>query len=174
MSKLYPGVTHHRTVVILRQGLVLVHDELASAGSHEYSQTWHLAPNATPAGTAATLTATASGKPQLTITQADPEAISLQSFDGATGPMQGWYSSSYGSRRPSWALQYTRDGTTAGLRNPARRRPLRRPRARRSPNTPKRRPTRSKPASAAATGYVVSIPHDNAVAPTIASGGCPG
>ena len=89
MSKLYPGVTHHRTVIVLRQGLVLVHDELTSASSHEYSQTWHLAPNATPAGTAASLTATASGKPQLTVTQADPEGMSLQSFDGATEPDAG-------------------------------------------------------------------------------------
>ena len=30
VSKLYPGVTHHRTVVILRQGLVLVRDQLSS------------------------------------------------------------------------------------------------------------------------------------------------
>ena len=49
VSKLYPGVTHHRTVIILRQGLVLVDDELSSASTHEYSQTWHLSPTPRPA-----------------------------------------------------------------------------------------------------------------------------
>ena len=41
--------------------------------------------------------------------------MTLQSFDGATNPMQGWYSSSYGFKQPSWALQFTRDGTNAAL-----------------------------------------------------------
>ena len=115
VSRLYAGVTHHRTVVVLRQGLVLVHDELAGEARTNTARrgTWLRTP--APSGTAATLTATASGKPQLTITQANPTGIDLQSFDGATDPMQGWYSSSYGSKRPSWALQYTRDGTTAAF-----------------------------------------------------------
>ena len=37
----------------------------------------------------------------------------LQSFDGATDPMQGWYSSGYGFKQPSWALQFERHGTTS-------------------------------------------------------------
>ena len=173
VSKLYPGITHHRTVVVLRQGLVLVHDELVSASSHEYSQTWHLAPNATPAGTATSLTATASGKSQLTITQADPEGMSLQRFDGATGPMQGWYSSSYGSKRPSWALQYTRDGTSAGFGTLLASGPS----AGESATLTEHVEAESDTLEACVggtSGYVVSIPHDNAVAPTISAGGCPG
>ena len=40
-----PGVTHHRTIVVLRQGLVLVLDDQSSSDKpHEYAQTWHLAP----------------------------------------------------------------------------------------------------------------------------------
>ena len=173
VSKLYAGVTHHRVVVILRQGLVLVHDELTGAGPHEYSQTWHLAPNATPTGTAATLIATAGGKAQLRITQANPGAMSLQSFDGATGPLQGWYSSSYGSKRPSWALQYTRSATTAAFGTLLAAGPYAGESA-----------TLTEHAEAAAdtleacvganTGYVVTIPHDNTLPPTISPGGCPG
>ncbi len=173
VSRLYAGVTHHRAVVILRQGLVLVHDELSSGSSHEYSQTWHLAPNATPAGTAATLTATVSGKPQLRITQAEPEAMSLQSFDGATGPLQGWYSSSYGSKRPSWALQYTRHGTTAAFGTLLAAGPY----ASQSATLTEHTGTEADTLEACVggtTGYVVSIPHDNALAPVVSSGGCPG
>ncbi len=117
VSGLYPGVTHHRTVVILRQGLVLVRDQLSSSTSHEYSQTWHLAPNATPgAGASAeSVTALVGGKPQLQITQASPAGMTLRSFDGATYPMRGWYSSSYGFKQPSWALQFTRGGPSASF-----------------------------------------------------------
>ncbi len=173
VSKLYAGVTHHRTVVILRQGLVLVHDELAGEGAHEYSQTWHLAPNATPSGTAATLTATASGKPQLTITQANPAAISLQSFDGATDPMQGWYSSSYGSKRPSWALQYTRDGTTAAFGTLLAAGPYAAETATLTEHAGSEADT-LEACVGGTTGYVVTVPHKNALAPAISSaGGCP-
>ena len=173
VSRLYPGVAHHRTVVILRQGLVLVHDELTSESSHEYSQTWHLAPNATPDGTAASLTATASGKPQLTITQADPTAISLQSFDGATDPMQGWYSSSYGSKRPSWALQYARHGTTATFGTLLAAGPYAGENATLSEHIGPEADT-LEACVGATTGYVVTVPHDSAVPATISSGGCPG
>jgi hypothetical protein len=171
VSRLYAGVTHHRTVVILRQGLVLVHDELSSASSHEYSQTWHLAPNATPAGTTANLTASVGGKPQLTITQADPTAMSRQSFDGATGPMQGWYSSSYGSKRPSWALQYSREGTTAAFGTLLAAGPF----AGESATLTERAETEADTLEACvggSTGYVVTIPHDNGAPATIVSGGC--
>ena len=173
VSRLYPGVTHHRAVIVLRQGLVLVHDELSSASSHAYSQTWHLAPNATPGGTATTLTATASGKPQLTITQANPASMSLQSFDGATGPLQGWYSSSYGSKRPSWALQYTRDGTAAAFGTLLASGPYAAETATLTEYTETAADT-LEACVGASTGYVVSIPHDNAVPPTIAAGGRPG
>ena len=59
------------------------------------------------------VSATAAGKTVLGITQASPAGMTLQSFYGATNPLQGWYSSSYGSKVPSWALQYTRSATSA-------------------------------------------------------------
>ena len=43
-SNLYAGVTHRRRVIILRQGITLVTDDLQSANTHSYAQTWHLDP----------------------------------------------------------------------------------------------------------------------------------
>ncbi len=87
--------------------------------------------------------------------------------------MQGWYSSSYGSRRPSWALQYTRDGPSAGFGTLLASGPY----AGESATLTEHVEAASDTLEACvggATGYVVSIPHDNAVAATISSGGCPG
>jgi hypothetical protein len=173
VSKLYPGVTHHRTVVILRQGLVLVRDELSSETPHEYSQTWHLAPNATPSASASaeSVTALVGGEPQLQITQASPSGMILQSFDGATDPLQGWYSSSYGFKAPSWALQFERHGTSASFATLLAT----------GPYASQDATVIEDPGPEADlidvcvggdTGYRVTIPHQNDTAPTIAAGAC--
>ncbi len=174
VSKLYPGVTHHRTVVILRQGLVLVRDELSSEASHEYSQTWHLAPNATPSASASagSVTALVDGKPQLQIIQASPAGMALQSFDGATDPLQGWYSSGYGFKQPSWALQFERHGTSASFATLLAT----------GPYASQDATVTEAPDSAEAdviyvcvggdTGYEVTIPHQNDTPPTITGGAC--
>jgi hypothetical protein len=175
VSKLYPGVTHHRTMMVLRQGLVLVRDELSSSASHEYSQTWHLAPNATPStgASAENVTALVSGKPQLQITQASPSGMTLQSFDGATDPMQGWYSSGYGFKQPSWALQFERHGTNASFATLLAA----------GPYASQDATVTEAPGPAAdvidvcvggVTGYEVTVPHQNEVAPTIVADACPG
>ena len=173
VSKLYPGVTHHRTVVVLRQGLVLVRDQLSSASPHEYSQTWHLAPNATPSPSGTNVTAAVGGKPQLQIAQASPAGMTLQSFDGATNPMRGWYSSGYGSKQPSWALQFTREGTSASFATLLAAGPY----ASQSATLTEA----SGPEAdlidvcvGGSVGYVVSVAHDNDTAPTIAAGDCAG
>ena len=44
-SDLYAGVHHRRAVVVLRQGLSLIVDQLHSAATHSYTQTWHLDPS---------------------------------------------------------------------------------------------------------------------------------
>jgi Heparinase II/III-like protein len=150
---------------------VLVHDELSSASAHEYTQTWHLAPNATPAGSAQSLTATAGGRAQLTITQANPAGVTLQSLRGATDPQQGWYSSSYGSKVPSWALQYTREGTTAAFGTLLATGPYAAESAVVA-ETPGAEADVLKVCVGGTTGYVVTVPHANAAAPTIAAGGC--
>ncbi len=175
VSRLYAGVTHHRTTVVLRQGLVLVRDELSSSASHEYSQTWHLAPNATPStgASAKNVTALVSGKPQLQITQASPSGMTLQSFDGATDPMQGWYSSGYGFKQPSWALQFERHGTNASFATLLAA----------GPYASQGATVTEAPGPEAdvidvcvggVTGYEVTIPHQNEVAPTIVADACPG
>jgi hypothetical protein len=171
VSKLYPGVTHHRTVVILRQGLVLVRDQLSSETSHEYSQTWHLAPNATPSAAGANVTAMVGGEPQLQITQASPAGMTLHSFDGATDPMQGWYSSSYGFKQPSWALQFTRDGATASFATLLAAGPYASQSATVSEVLGPAADTIDV-CVGGATGYEVTIPHDNDTAPTIVAGAC--
>jgi Heparinase II/III-like protein/Concanavalin A-like lectin/glucanases superfamily/Heparinase II/III N-terminus/Bacterial Ig domain len=173
VSRLYAGVTHHRTVVVLRQGLVLVHDELSSSASHQYSQTWHLGPAALPSATGTTVTATAAGKAVLGITQASPAGMTLQSFHGATDPLQGWYSSSYGSKVASWALQYTRTGTAAAFATLLAAGPYAA-----QPATVVERPqaqaTMLDVCVGGSVGYAVTIPQDNDTTPTIAAGGCSG
>ena len=185
LSRLYAGVTHHRTVLVLRQGLVLVFDELSSPASHQYSQTWHLGPAASPSpsgspsgsasgspsASAMNVTATAAGKAVLTITQASPAGMTLQSLRGASAPLQGWYSSSYGSEVPSWALQYTRTGTSAVFATLLAAGPY----AAQSATVvehPEAQADLLDVCVAGSTGYAVTASHDNDTAPTIAAGGC--
>ena len=108
-STLYPGVTHARSVVLLRQGLVLVLDSLASAQEHDYAQLWHLPAGSSVVRTAGgvTVTRVAGGNaPTLSLTQADPASLTLHEVTGATNPMQGWISRAYGAKTPSPALEY--------------------------------------------------------------------
>jgi hypothetical protein len=173
VSRLYAGVTHHRTVVILRQGLVLVLDELSSSVSHQYSQTWHLGPSAIPSASGMNVTATAAGKPVLGITQASPAGMTLQSFYGATNPLQGWYSSSYGSKVPSWALQYTRSATSAVFATLLAAGPY----AAQPATVVEHHQAQADLLDVCvggSTGYAVTVAHDNDTAPVIATGGCPG
>ena len=116
-SALYPGVTHRRSVVVLRQGLSLVVDRLTGSATHDYTQTWHLPPDATPDANGQDVAVTSSaGKRILTIRQADPAGETLATSRGQTSPvLQGWYSSSYGSKVPAWALEYTRRATSAAF-----------------------------------------------------------
>jgi hypothetical protein len=114
-SDLYSGVHHKRTVVILRQGLTLVVDRLTSSTSHRYTQTWHLAPDASvdlSGGDAYVVDG--GGKRTLSIRQADPACLTAAAIKGQTDPvLQGWYSSTYGFKQPAWALEFTRKGSDA-------------------------------------------------------------
>ena len=116
-STLYAGVTHRRSVVVLRQGLTLVVDRLAGSASHTYTQTWHLPPDASIEASGQDVgVINGAGKRVLEIRQADPAAETLATARGQTSPvMQGWYSSSYGSKVPDWALEYSRKGTSANF-----------------------------------------------------------
>jgi hypothetical protein len=112
-SDLYAGVAHRRSVVLLAQALVLVVDRLASAAAHDYTQHWHLPPDARTSVAGRDVVAQdAAGRPVLAIRQADPAGLALASARGATAPMQGWYSAAYGAKTPAWALAYTRRAST--------------------------------------------------------------
>jgi hypothetical protein len=172
VSKLYAGVTHHRTVVMLREGLVLVLDELSSASSHEYSQTWHLGPTEIPSATDMNVTASVDGHATLAITQASPAGITLQLLRGASHPLQGWYSSSYGSEQPSWALEYTRVGADAVFATLLAAGPY----AAQSATVvehPQAQSDLLDVCVGGTTGYAVTIFHASETPPVIAAVGCP-
>lgn len=106
-SGLSAGVAHHRTVIVLRQDLVLVLDALDGATDHDYDQLWHLPPGSrTRALTAGTLVSDAAGRATLALVQADAGALDLRRFEGATNPLQGWFSRSYGFKIPAPALDF--------------------------------------------------------------------
>ena len=170
-SNLYAGVTHRRRVIILRQGITLVTDDLQSANTHSYAQTWHLAPGSTPSVQPdGSLSVTAAGKTTLSITQANPSDAALQTFYGASDPMQGWYSATYAFKEPDWALQYTRAATNASFST----RPAAGPYASQSSSvTQTPTPTGSHVnVCAGTTGYTVLVPTDMTEAPSITSDGC--
>jgi hypothetical protein len=158
-------------VVILRQGLALVLDELSSASTHEYSQTWHLGPTELPSASAMNVTASVNGHATLAITQANPTGMTLQSLRGASDPLQGWYSSSYGSEQPSWALEYTRVGADATFATLLAAGPY----AAQSATVvehPEAQSDLLDVCVAGSVGYAVTISHANETPPVIAAGGC--
>jgi hypothetical protein len=171
VSGLYAGVTHHRTIVVLRQGLTLVLDDLASASSHKYAQTWHMAPGSIVHESGGdTYVTNSAGTPTLTIAQADPAGLMTQSLFGATSPIQGWYSNGYGAKQPDWALEDTRTGTTALFTTLLAA----------GPYAAQASTVTETPVTGggghqvsicvgATTGYAVTIPSENNAAPTIAS-----
>jgi hypothetical protein len=173
VSGLYAGVTHHRTIVVLRQGLTLVLDDLAGSASHRYAQMWHMAPGANVRNSGAdTYVTNSSGTPTLTIRQADPSGMTTQSFSGAIEPIQGWYSNGYGAKQPGWALEDARVGTSALFTTLLTAGPY-----------AGQASTVSETAAAGGhlvsvcvgdtVGYSVMIPSENAAKPTIAAGACP-
>jgi hypothetical protein len=115
-SELYAGVRHDRTVVILRQGLALVLDRLASGSAHRYDQIWHLPPGTLVTETEnGALAAGKNGKPALTIAQANPQALGLEPHTGETNPLKGWSSNAYAFKTASPELDFTRTASDAQL-----------------------------------------------------------
>jgi hypothetical protein len=172
VSGLYAGVSHHRTIVVLRQGLVLVTDDLSSSTSHDYAQTWHMAPGSTVEGQGAeTHVRNTSAQPTLTIDQADSAGINLKSFEGATEPIQGWYSNGYGFKQPDRAIEYHRTGAAALFTTLLAAGPY----ATQKASVAETSGTGGHQVSicmSAGVGYTVIVPTANAAAPTIAATGC--
>jgi hypothetical protein len=115
-SRLNAGVAHNRTVVVLRQDLVLALDALVSADEHDYAQLWHL-PAASRVRTLSggTLVSDSAGKPTLSIVQAGGSAVSQRTVTGATEPIQGWTSHAYGFKTPSPTLEFHRQSRSGRL-----------------------------------------------------------
>jgi hypothetical protein len=91
-------------------------DRLGSSTSHSYAQTWHLAPNASLRVSGQDVTVHAAGVPVLAIRQANQSGMTLATIKGQTSPaLQGWYSSSYGSKVPAWALEYRRSAPSVAF-----------------------------------------------------------
>jgi len=173
VSGLYAGVTHHRTIVVLRQGLTLVQDALTSSSSHNYAQTWHMAPGSNVSSSGAdTYVTNAAGQPTLTIRQADPAGMTEQSVFGATDPIQGWYSNGYGSKQPAWALEDTRTGAGALFTTLLAAGPY----ARQASTVVEMAVAGGYQVGVCVggtMGYSVMIPISNETAPTISSDACP-
>ena len=112
----YPGVTQKRSVLMIGHNVLLVVDSMSSAAAHSYQQLWHLFPgaNVTTAGLTARVT-TQSDAPALEIVQgrSGGAALSLQTYYGATDPLQGWYSDAYGQVEKNHVVGYTQHGTDA-------------------------------------------------------------
>jgi hypothetical protein len=173
VSGLYAGVTHHRTIVVLRQGLTLVLDDLSSTSNHKYAQTWHLAPGSTVRESGGdTYVTNAAGAPTLTLDQADPMGMTTQSLYGATDPIQGWYSNGYGSKQPDWALEDTRTGTSALFTTLLAAGPYA-GQVSTVAETPVAGGHQVSICVGATAGYTVTIPSENSATPTISSGACP-
>lgn len=173
-SRLYGGVTHRRAVAVLRQGLVLVVDRLASAAPHDYTQTWHLPPGTRTetSGADVLVSDAATGRRTLAIRQAEPTGLGLRTVSGQTTPvLQGWYSAVYGTKVPSPALEYTR--TAAGARfatllaaGPAASQDGR------VTVTPVAGGIRADVCVNGTTGYAMTVPDAETAQPTVAQGAC--
>lgn len=113
-SRLVPGVSHVRTVILVKRDLAVVVDSLTSTTPHRYAQTWHLFPDAALAAAGKDLVAsTPDGTEQLALSQADWNGLELDTKQGETAPLQGWYSKAYGAKLPGWAVEYTRHASGA-------------------------------------------------------------
>jgi peptidoglycan/xylan/chitin deacetylase (PgdA/CDA1 family) len=104
---LYRGVTHTRSVVVLRRDLALVVDALSSRRPHNYDQTWHLLPGVELRRRGLDVTAVARGRwGPVWVAQAAPYGTRLTDRIGERTPLQGWYSELYGRKQPNHALEY--------------------------------------------------------------------
>jgi hypothetical protein len=113
MARVYRGVTHRRSVVLLSRDVVLVVDSLASSRPRRYEQLWHMFPGARVLVDSRRARAFDEyDNPALTIVQnAADEEPSARRYYGDTTPMQGWISTEYGEARPNHVVGYVKKGT---------------------------------------------------------------
>jgi hypothetical protein len=173
-SRLYAGVTHRRAVAVLRQGLVLVVDGLASATPREYTQTWHLPPGTgteTSGGDVFAVNAT-TGRRTLAVRQAEPAGLGVRAVTGQTAPvLQGWYSAVYGAMVPSPALEFTRTSANARFATLLAAGPAASQDGRVTV-TPVAGGIRADVCVNGTTGYAMTIPDAQTAQPTLTQGAC--
>jgi hypothetical protein len=105
--QLYTGVLHRRGVLLLERDLAVVIDRLESSAEHDYAQTWHFDPDASVtadrAGAAAMDTA---GQVLVVLRQALTDGVTTDTIRGASSPIQGWYSPTYGTMVENTVAEY--------------------------------------------------------------------
>ncbi len=114
--ELYEGVRHARGVALIGRSLLVVVDRLESQTAHEYTQTWHLAPDAVVSGDSSEVfVQDAKQKTWLGIHQASLDPLAVAFKKGETAPRQGWHSSRYEQEAPAYALEYRRTAENAAF-----------------------------------------------------------
>jgi hypothetical protein len=103
----YPGVTHRRRVIAMRDGQFVVVDELLGQGSHEFALTWQFAPMTVELTSATTAHATTPRGHHLWVIPVSSVALRVDVVAGQTNPMRGWVSPEYGHKVPAPALVYS-------------------------------------------------------------------
>lgn len=107
------GVTHRRSVLLLRRDLALVVDTLTAAEPHTYEQLWHLFPGARLTTEGLRMRAHDEfDNPAVRVDQValGDQRLALQTYYGENNPKQGWYSAQFGRMQPNYVGGYRLTG----------------------------------------------------------------
>lgn len=110
---LYAGVTHRRSVVLLRRDLLLVVDTLSGSAPHRFQQLWHLFPGAAPRASGTSIDVSEGKVQLLAIRQSPPARLAVDIVTGQTNPEQGFYSEAYGKKVANSVIEYSTTGSSA-------------------------------------------------------------
>lgn len=114
---LYTGVSHRRSVLLLKRDVGLVLDTLESDTPHDYAQTWHIEKDALVTVHGLDLVAlSASGLPELALRQARTPGLTVSLVKGQEKPfIQGFQSDKYGKKSPNYAVEYRTQASRASF-----------------------------------------------------------
>lgn len=94
--RLYPGVSHTRSMTLIQDKYLVIIDKLSSQTAHEYRQLFHLTVGASGAYDGSTLLVTKGGRDQFAIHQLETSGLQFELSIGKTDPIQGFCSDRYG------------------------------------------------------------------------------
>jgi hypothetical protein len=104
-------VGHRRAVIVLPDGLIVVHDRLAAKGSHRYAQRWPFHPALeADQPNPNLLHLTRGGEPRLSIRFAASHPGRLRLERGRRNPPAGWFSRRLESWLPAWHASWESSG----------------------------------------------------------------